>query len=206
MSEKLKNKTLYYFNKSFIEHAVEIIKLELKVNGINSGFIISQIPGDTEDKKSALEINVFPQVGDKIHEIIQRYHWDLIKGSGYMCHVINTFKAPIPPKPKEGEIEEISFPEFLSGVLGDLTKHIGEVNKMPENPEIPDVMRVRSNIGLLTPSQVSLVGKIKRMGNDFHAFLSNAPLSIPGEYSREIEIAQKKIEEAVMWAVKGVTK
>ena len=41
---------------------------------------------------------------------------------------------------------------------------------------------------------------LKDMGSDFHAFVGEI-----GE-SRELSIAKTKIEEAVMWAVKHVTK
>jgi hypothetical protein len=202
MSEKLKNKALYYFNKSFIEHAVEIIKFELKVNGIDSGFIINQIPGDIDSQTSGIDITVVTeQTEKKIHDIVHKYPWKLINSSGYFCVVNEDGKHSEEFKKFVESVVIPGFPAHFSGKEMPEDKVKGSDKK-----EVPDVMRVRSNIGLLIPSQVSLVGKIKRMGNDFHAFLSNAPLSIPGEYSREIEIAQKKIEEAVMWAVKGVTK
>jgi uncharacterized protein (UPF0248 family) len=41
---------------------------------------------------------------------------------------------------------------------------------------------------------------VKNLGNEFYAHLSDS--SIP--QNREISLAKTKIEEAVMWAVKGI--
>lgn len=73
---------------------------------------------------------------------------------------------------------------------------------------VPDVMRVNPKP---LPSDVhKVVDTIKRMGNEFHHYLSIVPIPNTGEHKdfrfREIGVALQKVEEAIMWAVKGVTK
>lgn len=51
----------------------------------------------------------------------------------------------------------------------------------------------------LSTDEVNEVTDIKRMGQDLHDYLGRLGAS------RELSLAQTKIEEAVMWAVKHVT-
>lgn len=75
-----------------------------------------------------------------------------------------------------------------------------------EYPEAPvpvyspdDVMRRVPNRPLMS-YEYEAVGKIKVMGQEFYDLLSTLP------QSREVSLAKTKIEEAVMWATKGVTR
>jgi len=61
-----------------------------------------------------------------------------------------------------------------------------------------DVMRHEYRV--LTPQDKIRIGAVKDFGLDFHNLLSQI-----GE-SREMSLAKTKIEEAVMWAVKHITK
>lgn len=51
----------------------------------------------------------------------------------------------------------------------------------------------------LSYGQKEAVDRVKTAGNDLHAFLESLP------QGREISLAKTKLEEAVMWAVKGIT-
>jgi hypothetical protein len=62
--------------------------------------------------------------------------------------------------------------------------------------DIEDVMR--ANPIQQHSDQLQDADKIKRIGNEFHKMLDRFD-------GREISIAKTKLEEAVMWAVKGVT-
>ena len=50
----------------------------------------------------------------------------------------------------------------------------------------------------LTSEQAENINTIKGLGNGFHDFLESIPAG------REVSLAKTKLEEAVMWAVKGV--
>ncbi len=74
---------------------------------------------------------------------------------------------------------------------------------------IPATADDRTGIGpmrhayrVLSDEEKRLVGVLKDHGAAFLATLE----SVPGEVSRELSIARTKIEEAVMWAVKHVTR
>lgn len=61
------------------------------------------------------------------------------------------------------------------------------------------VSRFRKNYRRLSAEEQALVDLIK----DEAAALENSLLSAP--HSREVSLALTKLEEAVMWAVKGIT-
>lgn len=61
---------------------------------------------------------------------------------------------------------------------------------------------MRSQYLLLTPYNAARVSIIKAIGAAFLAALEMNPMPHPG---REVALAKTKIEEAVMWAVKGIT-
>ena len=52
----------------------------------------------------------------------------------------------------------------------------------------------------LTEQQKLVIELIKKLGNEFHAHLSDASI----HQNREMSLAKTKLEECVMWAVKGV--
>ena len=58
---------------------------------------------------------------------------------------------------------------------------------------------VRHQYRVLTDAEKSQVAAVKDVGEDFLALLDDLPKS------REVSLARTKIEEAVMWAVKGIT-
>lgn len=62
----------------------------------------------------------------------------------------------------------------------------------------PDVMRREPKT--LTGNEVADLDFVKKAGNTLHAWLSEL-----GD-SRELSVAKTKLEEAVMWAVKHITK
>lgn len=51
----------------------------------------------------------------------------------------------------------------------------------------------------LTDAEKNNMASIKAMGNSLHSFIDSLG------NSREISLAKTKVEEAVMWAVKGIT-
>jgi hypothetical protein len=59
---------------------------------------------------------------------------------------------------------------------------------------------MRHTYRILTPEEKALMLDIKDAGLAFHDVLDRMPPS------REVSLAKTKIEEAVMWAVKHVTK
>jgi len=67
---------------------------------------------------------------------------------------------------------------------------------LPENLP-PDVMRL--NEKPLSDIAADRVYKIKKMGNNFHEYLESFP------NNRELSLAKAKLEEFVMWAVKGIS-
>lgn len=58
---------------------------------------------------------------------------------------------------------------------------------------------MRNTTRTLTDEEKFIVENIKAAGRNFHTYLESLGSS------RELSIAKTKIEEAVMWAVKGVT-
>lgn len=76
----------------------------------------------------------------------------------------------------------------------------------PDAPIIPstddfrvELSPVRHTYRLLSDTEKELIDRIKDQGQAFFDLLS-------AEQSREIALARTKIEEAVMWAVKHVTR
>ena len=70
---------------------------------------------------------------------------------------------------------------------------------------------MRHEYRVLTDAEKVLVGRIKDLGAQFLAVCDEATAErlrsgVSGDIHREIALARTKIEEAVMWAVKGVTK
>ncbi|MFT3671286.1 hypothetical protein [Aestuariivirga sp.] len=66
-----------------------------------------------------------------------------------------------------------------------------------------DVMRKTHKV--LSQQDADLVNSLKTCGENFIEALNIAGPAFP-ESGREFSIAKTKMEEAVMWAVKGVTK
>lgn len=67
---------------------------------------------------------------------------------------------------------------------------------------------MRHQYRVLNDAEKQLMGRIKDVGGEFLALLHQAGGTDPAETrlgSRELSLAQTKIEEAVMWAVKHVT-
>ena len=67
----------------------------------------------------------------------------------------------------------------------------------PQQILSPDVMNKEPK--KLSEQQVKNISLIKNIGNGFHEMLELLPKS------REISLAKTKLEEVVMWAVKGIT-
>lgn len=68
-----------------------------------------------------------------------------------------------------------------------------------------DVMHKESK--QLNEAQKSTIDKIKAMGNEFYCLLSeinNSTINRELSFNREFALAKTKLEEAVMWAVKGI--
>ncbi len=83
--------------------------------------------------------------------------------------------------------------------LADLIdSHSPKIMSESKEPEIEDVMR--KNQLPLIPSDFEKINNLKSVGNSFHSYLSE--LSITP--NREMSIAKTKLEECVMWAVKGI--
>lgn len=59
---------------------------------------------------------------------------------------------------------------------------------------------MRHQYRVLTDEEKAAMQKIKDMGLDFHTYIESLGKS------RELSLAMTKIEEAVMWAVKHLTK
>jgi len=66
-----------------------------------------------------------------------------------------------------------------------------------------DVMRIKS--GELSASQKSAIEFIKDFGNQFHHHIDTFKELKEFKGGREIALAKTKLEECVMWAVKGVS-
>lgn len=60
-----------------------------------------------------------------------------------------------------------------------------------------DIMRV--NQTPLTAIAVDGIKRVKMLGNNFHAFLDTFTKT------RELSLSKTKLEECVMWAVKGIS-
>lgn len=58
----------------------------------------------------------------------------------------------------------------------------------------------------LNEAEKAAVDDIKRLGAEFEAALDDCQAFLRSTAAREIAIARTKMEEAVMWAVKGVSK
>lgn len=76
---------------------------------------------------------------------------------------------------------------------GDKT---GEEPEDKEGDTVEDVMNAEPR--KLSLEELSSIEEIKEVGNDFYAMLHSLG------NSREMEIAKLKLEECVMWAVKGI--
>lgn len=72
----------------------------------------------------------------------------------------------------------------------------GEEPEDKDGDTVDDVMNVKPRS--LSLEELALIEDIKGVGNDFYAMLHSL-----GD-SREMEMAKLKLEECVMWAVKGV--
>lgn len=70
-----------------------------------------------------------------------------------------------------------------------------------ESPVYPseDIMRAGKPLRALNESEIANLNSVKSAGRDFFDVVASMPAS------REISLAKTKIEEAVMWAVKGIT-
>lgn len=75
----------------------------------------------------------------------------------------------------------------------------GYVQAVSDSRVVNNTMRHQYRV--LTDTEKAQMQKIKDMGNEFHAYVTGEL-----EPSREVSLAITKIEEAVMWAVKSVTK
>lgn len=76
---------------------------------------------------------------------------------------------------------------------GDKT---GEEPEDKEGDTVEDVMNAEPR--KLSLEELASIEEIKEVGNDFYAMIHSL-----GD-SREIEMAKLKLEECVMWAVKGI--
>lgn len=79
--------------------------------------------------------------------------------------------------------------------LEDLAKKYEEL--YPQESLAKDVMNKEPK--KLSTEQIKNIGLIKSIGNGFHEMLDLLPVN------REISLAKTKLEESVMWAVKGVS-
>ena len=78
-----------------------------------------------------------------------------------------------------------------------VTEGLKEMGESGSESSGGDLMRVEYRE--LTDAERDQIKVIKGMGSRFCGYLSGLPAS------REMSLARTKIEEAVMWAVKGVT-
>jgi hypothetical protein len=65
---------------------------------------------------------------------------------------------------------------------------------------------MRQQFRVLTEAEKAAVDDLKGLGSDFLASLDDCEAFLGSTAAREIAIARTKMEEAVMWAVKGITK
>jgi len=79
--------------------------------------------------------------------------------------------------------------------LEDLAKKYEEM--YPQESSAPDVMN--KNPKKLSKEQIKNIELIKNIGNGFYEMLDLLPKN------REMSLSKTKLEEAVMWAVKGVS-
>ncbi len=133
-------------------------------------------------------------IDDMPFKKINRRYKSLMKLRSKLCEVIES---------RNKSDDRVSL-ERIDLNLG--AKDAGQNRRLPK-----DVMRINRN--LTRPYDISkeahaAVDKIKGMGNDFYNFLSEYCCEGTHESTdfKDIAIAQERIEEAVMWAVKGVTK
>lgn len=70
-----------------------------------------------------------------------------------------------------------------------------------DNPVYPteDVMRAGKPLRALSEAEIANLNTVKAAGREFFDVVASMPAS------REVSLAKTKIEEAVMWAVKGIT-
>lgn len=78
--------------------------------------------------------------------------------------------------------------------LEDLAKRYEDL--YPQQSSAPDVMNKESK--KLSEEQIKNIALVKNIGNGFHEMLELLPKN------REMSLSKTKLEEAVMWATKGV--
>ena len=126
MSQSIpKIQTLYYFNKSFVKTAAEVIRSLLSSNGIKVGYSINEFPGDIDSKKSQLEVtSVIIELQKKINEIIQSYPWRYIGECGYILQEIRCEELKQPETAPEAKKENDDFKLFLNQLSEGLAEHL----------------------------------------------------------------------------------
>ena len=104
-----------------------------------------------------------------------------------------TFFIAILQEPEGTETHEVRYSDILFDFEKQITYSATSDERVKNN-----VMRHEYKI--LTDKEKDQMKKIKDMGLDFHEYLGTIG------NSRELSLAKTKIEEAVMWAVKHVTR
>lgn len=92
-----------------------------------------------------------------------------------------------------------------------MNEHANESNKTASFPSTSDARTtnaVRHNYRVLTENEKIDMAAIKDAGADFLDRLDTIASHYPPDEAplRELALARTKLEEAVMWAVKGITK
>jgi len=105
-------------------------------------------------------------------------------------------------QPPEGAQEGQAWREeemsgFGSGI-GDFGGNVKRVDSASDERTVNNTMRHAYRV--LSDDEKAQMKKIKDMGLEFHDYIA----SLGG--SRELSLAKTKVEEAVMWAVKHLTK
>jgi hypothetical protein len=90
---------------------------------------------------------------------------------------------------------------FVPSTLNQGWQQMAEVtgsHKKDRAYDPSDITRIKP-VRQLTEAEVANMNTVKSAGREFYDLVASMPSS------REISLAKTKIEEAVMWAVKGIT-
>lgn len=179
-----------WWDNIYFSNAITYIKEQVSL-GKNIYKIVEYLGKENNLKSSRISLEIFQEIMRQYKERFYQKHGD-IPPTGFAPFIS-----------RESIIQEIIVDSVYDMVdlHDDVDESENEKSKMSQGQMREmnkDVMRI-SPIPL-TAASLSSMNRIKETGNEFYEFLECMP------YSRELEIAKQKLEECVLWAVKGVTK